>query len=168
MLFFSLTVNSVFACSCVGESTVEEAYNGSDVVISGNVISITKEWFPDSIRIKSIISQGFPTDNLDKELFGFYLNKVIVNVETTFKGHITSDTLIIYTGMSEGDCGYDFMVGYRYVIYGDTESFFARFNKDRDYPSGPNTFWTNICTRTQAHNRKEVRKLGKLLSVNGL
>lgn len=162
ILVFGLTSKTVLACSCIGESTVEGAYKSSDIVVSGQVISTTDEYLPDSARIKEMVALGIPADKLDKRLNGFYLKKVLIKVETVFKGQTTSDTLTIYTGVGGGDCGYKFKAGQKYVIYGDTKSYFADFSKNQDFPNGQNVYWTNICTRTQEHNRTEIKELEKI------
>lgn len=162
ILIFGLTSKTVLACSCIGESTVEGAYKSSDIVVSGQVISTTDEYLPDSASIKEMVALGIPADKLDKRLNGFYLKKVLIKVETVFKGQTTSDTLTIYTGLGGGDCGYKFKAGEKYVIYGNTKSYFADFSKNQDFPNGQNVYWTNICTRTQEHNRTEIKELEKI------
>jgi hypothetical protein len=162
ILVFGLTSKTVLACSCIGESTVEGAYKSSDIVVSGQVISMADEYLPDSARIKEMVALGIPADKLDKRLNGFYLKKVLIKVETVFKGQTTSDTLTIYTGVGGGDCGYKFKAGQKYVIYGDTKSYFADFSKNQDFPNGQNVYWTNLCTRTQEHNRTEIKELEKI------
>lgn len=162
ILLFGLTSNTVFACSCIGESTVEGAYKSSDIVISGQVISTTEEYLPDSASIKEMIALGIPADKLDKRLNGYYLKNVLIKVDRVFKGQTTSDTLTIYTGMGGGDCGYRFKAGQKYIIYGDTKSYLADFSKNQDLPKGRNIYWTNICTRTQEHNRNEIKDLEKI------
>jgi hypothetical protein len=162
ILVFGLTSKTVLACSCIGESTVEGAYKSSDIVVSGQVISTTDEYLPDSARIKEMIALGIPADKLDKRLNGFYLKKVLIKVETIFKGQITNDTFTIYTGVGGGDCGYRFKAGQKYIIYGDTKSYLADFSQNQDFPNGQNVYWTNICTRTQEHNRNEIKELERI------
>lgn len=162
ILVFGLMSENVFGCSCVGESTVKGAYKNSDIVVSGQVRSTTDEYLPDSASIKEMIALGIPVDKLDKRLNGYYLKKVLIRVDTVFKGQMTSDTLIIFTGVGGGDCGYRFKVGQKYIIYGNTKSYFADFSKNQDFPNGQNVYWTNICTRTQEHNQTEIKELKKI------
>lgn len=165
VLVFGLSSNTIFACSCVGESTVEDAYNSSDIVVSGQVISTKDEYITDSARIKEMIALGISVDKVDKRLNGFSLKKVLIKIDTVFKGPATSDTLIIYTGVGGGDCGYRFKAGQKYVIYGDAKSYFADFSKNQDFPNGQNVYWTNICTRTQEYNRTEIKELEKIRGI---
>lgn len=161
-MIFGLTCEPVFACSCVGESTVESAYNRSDIVVSGQVISTKDEYHPDSASIKEMITLGIPADKLDKRLNGHSLKKVLIKVDTVFKGQTTSDTLTIFTGVGGGDCGYRFKAGQKYIIYGNTKSYFGNFSKNQDVPDGQNVYWTNICTRTQEYNQNEIKELEKI------
>lgn len=162
VLIFGLTSKTVFACSCVGESSVEGAYKNSDIVISGQVISLTDEYLPDSASIKEMIALGIPAEKIDKRLNGYYLKKVLIKVDRVFKGQTTSDTLTIYTGVGGGDCGYRFKAGQKYIIYGDTKSYLSDFSKNPDFPKGQNVYWTNICARTQEHNQTEIKELEKI------
>ncbi len=161
-LIFGLTSKTALACSCVGQNTVKDEYRSSDIVISGQVISTTKEYFPDSASIKEMVALGIPADKLDKRLNGHYLTKVLIKVETVFKGQTTSDTLTIYTGMGGGDCGFRFKIDQKYIVYGDTKSPFGGSSKDKNFPNGQNVCWTNICTRTQEHNQTEINELEKI------
>ncbi|MCW8897355.1 MAG: hypothetical protein OQJ96_08055 [Flavobacteriales bacterium] len=166
ILFFDLTSQKATACSCVGESTVKGEYKSADIVVTGQIISIETEWFIDSTRIKEMIELGFSADSLDKKLTNYYLKKVLVKVDNIYKGNTTTDTLTIYTGMGGGDCGFRFKEGQSYVIYGDIKSYFGDFNKEQEFPKGQDLYWTNICTRTQEYNRKEIKELEKLKAKN--
>ncbi len=161
------TNQSATACSCIGESTVESGYKSADIVTSGQVISIETEWLPDSTRIKEMVELGFPADSLDKRFNGYYLRKVLILVDTVYKGSNRSDTLAIYTGMGNGDCGYRFREGQKYIIYADTDSYFGAFFRDQEFPDGQNVYWTNICKRTREHNPKEIKELEKIKNKNG-
>lgn len=166
ILFFGLTSQKSTACSCVGESTVKGGYENADIVATGQIISIETEWLPDSARIKEMVELGFPADSLDKRLTNYYFKKVLVKVDNIYKGNTTIDTLVIYTGMGGGDCGFRFKEGQSYVIYGDIKSYFGDFNKEQEFPKGQDIYWTNICSRTQEYNRKEIKELEKLKNKN--
>lgn len=167
LLLLGLTSQEATACSCVGESSVEGGYKSADIVATGEIINIEIEWLPDSIRIKEMVELGFPADSLDKRLNGYYLKKVLVKVDNMHKGNTTTDTLTIYTGVGGGDCGFPFTEGQKYVIYGEIDSYFGDFFKDQEFPDGQDVYWTNIRTRTQERNRKEIKELEKLKNKNG-
>jgi len=161
-LLIGLVNQQAIACSCVGESTVEGGFRNADIVASGQVISTTTEWFPDSTRIREMVKLGFPADSLDKRLHGYYLKKVQILIETLYKGKVASHTLTIYTGIGGGDCGFHFEEGQKYIIYSEADSYFGNFFKGKKFPNGQDVYWTNICTRTQEHNRTEIKELERI------
>ena len=150
------TIQTVKACSCIGERTVKEGYKNADIIVNGKVLSIKTDWFSFSRRIK----ENENADSIDKRLNGYYLKKVLVKKRTMYKEKAISDTLTIYTGMGGGDCGFKFKQGCKYIIYGDSESYLGDFFKE--LPDGQNIYWTNICTRTQVYNLKEIKELEKI------
>jgi hypothetical protein len=162
LLFFGLTIKTLFACSCLGESNVQSGLASSAIVVSGQIISTSLEWLPDSTTIKMMAAPGKHVEEVDKRMYGTYLKKVLVKVETIFKGNTTNDTLIIYTGLGHGDCGYNFETGQKYIIYGARESYFSSFFDDLNFPTGPNIFWTDICTRTKELDMTEIIELEKI------
>ena len=61
------------------------------------------------------------------------------------KGKPQQETFTIYTGMGNGDCGFGFSEGGRYIIY-------ANLSADKEY-------WTSICSRTQTFRKNELQQL---------
>ena len=76
---------------------------------------------------------------------------------TSFKGHLTNDTVSIITGFGHGDCGYNFEVGKEYIVYANDEINIG-YGKIKKVP---NTFETNICTRTCTLNNLELDLIRK-------
>lgn len=108
-----------FACSCIGTSTVKGALQSSDVVIVGTVISMEQIEFTDS-------SFSFGTDSAGRPRYLSFLKaKYQVVVSESFKGKHAGDkgkhagdTLTFVTGIGGGDCGFHFITGQSYIIYG--------------------------------------------------
>ena len=159
LLFTGLTIQQASACSCVGESSVEESFRSSDVVAVGRVIQSDTDWIPDSARIKEMVAHGFLADSLDKRLYGYYFTRVTVQIEKIYKGHAEGDTLTVYTGMGRGDCGFRFRQGQQYVIYGHNKSYLDVLLDNESLPNGRNVYWTNICTRTREADQEEIRRI---------
>jgi len=65
------TIQTVKACSCIGERTVKEGYKNADIIVNGKVLSIKTDWFSFSRRIK----ENENADSIDKRLNGYYLKK---------------------------------------------------------------------------------------------
>lgn len=154
IIAFLLTgfLNKSVSCSCIGESTVKDAVKGSELVVAGQVLS------KDIIKTHDTLDLG---PNQQKDLPVFTKSEAIykVLVLTKYKGKIKSDTLTIITGVGGGDCGYEFEVGKKYIIYGSNEKHIG-YGKTQKLPS--NTFTTDICTRTVSYNDKEITEIKKI------
>lgn len=132
--FTVLNASGVIACSCVLlgnesiESQIRGAYTNSTAVFVGQVAEVIEK--PDTY----IIEVRF---------------KNVKSWKNEFK-----DTVSITTGRGGGDCGYEFEVGKRYLVYA---------NGDK------NNLRTNICTRTSAfESNKDVAFLNKIKKVKKL
>lgn len=128
--FFSiLNVSDVSACSCSLlpeaeslDSVVKRAYKTSSAVFVGEVIEIVQK--PDVlfVEVKFAVKQEW-NDGIEK-------------------------TVTVTTGTGDGDCGYLFEVGKKYLVYAS---------------NGKNTLRTNICTKTAlAENNKDIIVLNKI------
>jgi hypothetical protein len=150
--------DNLFACSCIGQRTVEEEVKHSDAVLVGTILSKQLVTLTDSTILKM-----FPNDTtmrnspMSKMTIARY-DFVVVDI---YKGKITSDTLTIYTGMGGGDCGIRFEIGKKYIVYGENESYFGQVNNDFKFPKTKNTFWTYNCLRTMAYYQDEITEIEK-------
>jgi len=131
VFFTVLNASNVLACSCVPqgsesiETQVKEAYTNSKAIFSGEVIEVIKK--PD-----------------------VYFVEVKFKLDKSWKNEF-KDTVSITTGRGGGDCGYEFEVGKKYLVYADGDK-----NKLR----------TNICTRTSAfESNKDVAFLNKMKKI---
>ncbi len=146
--------SQMYACSCVGESTVVNAVKYADAVFTGTIISKEHISLTDSAIIKL-----FPDNpTLQKSpMASINIARYNLVVHTRYKGAITADTIFIYTGVGGGDCGVQFQVNKQYIIYGDSESYFGS-----RFPKQDNVYWTNICSRTSVYTDDEIAELEKL------
>lgn len=87
---------------------MECVYKCFAIVTSGQVISTTDDYLPDSANIDEMNTLSIPADPLDRRLNNFYLKKVLIKLDRIFKGHTTSDTSTIYIGIGRGGGGYIF------------------------------------------------------------
>ncbi|WP_088044277.1 hypothetical protein [Bacillus sp. EAC] len=111
-----LKPRATFACSCVKEQTVQKEFSQSKAVFSGKVIDIK--------------TTKFSNPNYKKVLF---------EVSKTWKG-ITSSQVIIQTGLSGGDCGFNFNKGEIYIVYARNSTMYGENYK---------SLTTTICDRTK-------------------
>lgn len=144
ILLLSIT-SPLFACTCDGTSTVKGSLEGSDLVIIGKVIS------GEEFRALDSTIGG-------NRYYSYPKMRYRVAIKEKFKGNCASDTITIITGLGGGDCGYQFGVGYEYLIYG-----YKQF-QDKLTNQPVNVFETNICTRTRdSSDTKEILELRTLV-----
>jgi len=112
--------SSASACSCTNEPSFETAYTVSDAIFLGEVIEIASA-APD-----------------------FYEAVwVTINVEADWKGAPPA-TVRVLTGANDGNCGFGFVLGERYLVY-------ALEGGTLYGPLPPGELWTHSCWRTHAY-----------------
>jgi hypothetical protein len=138
--------NTTIACGCLGTSTVKGGLKYSNFVFRGKVISSESvSLFPESL----VGTFWEPTAIFYKKM------KYTFEVLDIYKGKETSDTLIIYSGFGNGDCGYTFHIGNDYIVY-------ATWNKslkESDRSTPLKFLETDFCTRTQPFNMEESKEI---------
>lgn len=145
---------SMFACSCIRERSVKEEIKYSDAVVVGTIVSMQVLTIPDPDSDENLpsLSKYYETSIARYELI----------VSEIYKGSLKTDTLIIYTGMGNGDCGIEFEIGKKYIVYGTLESSFGVENAQM--PKSENAVWAHICSRTMRCRVKEINEIKKYLS----
>ena len=156
-LGFLLISSGIYACSCIGRHTVKEEIRNSDAVLLGTVISKDLVRLVDSNAIKMHALEDSPT----KGLYETVVAKYQLVLTSKYKGKTSTDTVEIYTGLGNGDCGVRFEIGKNYIIYGSNSTYLGQLNNDTPYPKGKNIFWTNTCSRTTLENQKEIQEIEK-------
>ena len=99
LLYFSQGAG--FGCICGGGTPPCEEYWNAAVVFSGTVARLS----PMSIEEK-----------FGERIVSYSKLSATFNVETVYRGEIEKEVDVI-TGMSDGDCGYRFQIGERYLVY---------------------------------------------------
>ena len=123
------------ACSCAGKETPCDGFGSASAVFSGTVTAT---------RQKERAKVNDPDDVGYARIFKF-------SVEQSFRGVDTTEVEIL-TGSGGGDCGYDFKIGGRYLVYA------YRYHND---------LVTTICSRTTpfAQANEDLAFLGNLSSA---
>lgn len=156
VLGFLLVNTEIYACSCIGERTVKEEISYSDAVVVGKIVSQEFVTLVDSEALKMF---KVDSTNFNRLSFERTFAKYELVLTHKYKGKITSDTLEIYTGVGNGDCGVRFKIGQTYVVYAKNETYFAQKNNELRFPKGKNLFWTDQCSRTSEVDEKEIREI---------
>lgn len=158
-----LATSQVWACSCFGDSTIQEELKRSDLVIVGTVISsqAVKIW-SDTTWARSYYIQGIKDGEINSTtdyvewknaafIFSIDLIDYTVIVKENLKGNISTDTIKVRTGFGHGDCGFSFEIGTQYLIYAEKE-FKIKYSREklgRSRKELQNIYRTNICWRTK-------------------
>lgn len=158
LLLLTSISGRLFACSCIGQRTVEEEVKHADAVVVGTVLSKHLITLTDSTILKM-----FPNDSTirNSPMSKMTIACYDLLVQDIYKGKISNDTLTIYTGLGGGDCGIRFEVGKKYIIYGENETYFGQVNNNFKFPKAKNTFWTYTCLRTTSYFQEEITRIEK-------
>lgn len=125
--FLTLHTQPAAACTCAINPSPLEEFNLSTAVFTGRVVSTD-------------LLLGLGTSNP-------YPVKVVLEVDTIWKGP-KSNRIAIHTAIDEGGCGFDFNVGWSYLVYARGEASFLEVNS---------------CTRTTmlSYAREDLEVLGE-------
>ena len=100
MIVVAVAARDVYGCSCMSNGPPRQAYFQVDAVFIGTV---------ESIAVRKTTFDAIPDGLFDRRV-------VHVAVDRISRG-VRGPTVDLWTGMGRGDCGFDFKVGSRYVIY---------------------------------------------------
>jgi hypothetical protein len=100
LLFVALRPTDAAACECYGPANAREAYSAS-VIFQGRVTRIT-------LRPQQWVIDDLYQDRAEVEF----------EVSRVWRGDV-GQTAVITTGLGGGDCGYEFNVGWSYVVPDD-------------------------------------------------
>ena len=130
--WFGLTSSPAQACSCFPVGPPCQAYGSAAAVFAGTAVSMRR------------VGPGDPQAEHNVRVFKFSVDQTYLGVEGT--------EIEIHTGANGGDCGYDFTIGERYLVYATV------YEKK---------LATSICTRTKpfAKASEDLAFLGNLSSA---
>ncbi|MDT4965429.1 MAG: hypothetical protein QOJ64_166 [Acidobacteriota bacterium] len=116
----TLCAQSALACSCFSGGPPCQAFANTEVVFVGTPIELTMT------TIKQTV--GNREYDYPQRVFTF-------RVEEAFRGMPLTEVQIV-TGNGGGDCGYDFRIGERYIVYAG-------------HDTAKDTYGASICSRTR-------------------
>lgn len=117
-ILLAVAIRDVYGCSCMPSGPPCQACFQVDAVFIGTVQSST---------VRKTTSDGVTDGLFDRRLVHIAIDQISRGVQGT-----TAD---LWTGLGGGDCGFDFKVGLRYVIYASRHA--------------DGTLSTGICSRTR-------------------
>lgn len=137
LIVVSLASPTANACSCGGGGAPCESFGTASAVFAGTVIGVRENPRP------KVIDRN-ETDWLPRFVYKF-------SVQQAYSG-VTGTEVEVHTGSGGGDCGFQFKIGQRYLVY-------AQLYKER--------LLTGICSRTRAFSQatEDLAFLGTLSSA---
>lgn len=114
-----MSAASALACSCMGNPPPCQAYGNTAAVFVGTPIELK----PTTVK-----------HNESGRVYEYPQRVFVFRVEEGFRG-VEATEVQVTTGMGGGDCGYNFQIGERYIVYAGRDA--------------NNTIITSICTRTR-------------------
>lgn len=144
----------------MGYPTVDESITHSDLVVTGNVLSVFYTNNFDSLGL-----QMNPESSAQADIFSeFPICLAQIKIEKWFKGNWKTDTLFIATPSTRGACGISFKIGESYLIYASNQEQLRPYRNTIEQGISQTIFWTNQCTRTQVWNPSEENQILKVLN----
>jgi protein TonB len=148
IILLTILSGDILACSCIlGEISVKDEIKKSEAVFVGTIL--------DSKKI--IIYDSLSPDRIYRVEM-----KYSMIVETVYKGKQIDDTTFIFTGSGGGDCGYNFKVGSKYIVYGINIQNAGPYG-GQIYSDHKSVFYTTICKRTRLFETAEIKEIEKYL-----
>jgi hypothetical protein len=138
--------SKMLSCTCIGESNVENELEVRDMVFYGKVISQRE------IKFSELLEEPMPMDT------SYTIYEYTFLVKRKYKGDYFTDTIKVYSGNGNGDCGIIFTVQKEYIVYSEKRNY-PNLNSEKIR----NVLFTDICTRTCEYNKKEERKIKRAL-----
>ena len=156
ILFGGMTASHGLACSCDGQLDIRSSWNIASSVFIGRTIAM------DTI----LVPHADPYSYVRQPIVRYRLI-----VDRVFKGDISSsDTIVVFTGVSTADCGVSLRMDRSHIVYGHFDG--AVIVRKNDFDSGARsstevlyglrTYWTDRCDRTREYDQAEVRELEAL------
>lgn len=170
LIFLVLNVFHAHACKCKSPNSIKEAYNNTEVIVHGKVV--TKEY---------ILLSEFYTNQEIKRIEGEYaskperlqaLNLELIKIELeakkTYKGSKIPNIVTIYTARNRASCGYPvFEEGQEFIGFLSENNYMDFLFKDAKVSAKrDNIFWTNQCTLTSLFDTKMDAELSALSIVS--
>ncbi|MFT5969618.1 MAG: hypothetical protein ACI8ZO_000108 [Flavobacteriales bacterium] len=148
----TLIFNDVKACSCIGLASAKSALKSSEMVFVGKAIS------KEIVQVLDLeLTELYPLDSARFHEFPYttHVAKYKFQIKKLYKGFTQSDTLIVFTGVGGGDCGYSFNIGVDYIVYSKDENNLTYHNDSYT--------WTSICSRTRVFDITEITLIKEAL-----
>ena len=123
---------SASGCDCYSNSYDEWSFDQYDLVVVGTVV-------------------GVKCNTYGKEEYCLSLDYTI-QVAKVYKGHISSELIVVRSGIGGGDCGFRFEKNSKYVVCAHEGSYMYKREDEM-------VLTTNVCTHTALVNDRDLQRL---------
>lgn len=144
-----IAIVQAMACDCGVQKDINYEFGYSKSIVVGKIMAKEHMLVTDSILMK--------LDSLADYISGRTIMKYTLVIDERIKGNFTTDTIDVYTGMNDRDCGILFIIGVRYLIYGIDGTYNGRVFTDNN-----KSLWTINCLRTKRADITEIKELRQL------
>ncbi|WP_298762029.1 hypothetical protein [uncultured Psychroserpens sp.] len=144
IVLFTTFSAKIYACDCKAEKSIKEEFKLSKSVISGLVIS----------REEVVVTETNIQKSKESIGNGRLVAKYTFLISEIYKGKFSSDTISVYTGIGGRDCGVEFEIGEKYIVYGIDGVY-----NDRIFTDNESSLWTINCLRTRKYEKKEIEQI---------
>lgn len=150
-----LPLSKGYCCSCSDIGSTISEYNSSDLVVFGEVLSIsliTPLQTIDTTKLGSEVLKDRNGTNVSTFINHPMILAVKLKVLKSYKGAVRNQIITIFTPKSGASCGYTgFKKGESYLVFGATSSFilssFTNYDTFKRIDLS-NCYWTSNCNRT--------------------
>ena len=146
---------SSFGCECAFGASLKKRISTTDYIAMGTVVQIEYILVPDK-RGESIKSfQSFNYQNISE---GKWLTKVTLQISKVLKGKKRRKIRKVYTGIGDFDCGFNFVTGEKYILFGHTND--SETRALREYKNRyKNAISTSICAGTKEFEESYIKEI---------
>lgn len=145
ILIIALIEFETQACSCDKKSTFKNEIRSASVIFVGTVVN------SEEIKIFDTLDQRYKIKM-----------KYTLIIDNIYKGQCFNDTMYVFTGKEYSDCGFNFQIGKKYIVYGRNLMINIR-GIEQIFIDGKPAVYTSICTRTRLYQKREIKKIKKYL-----
>jgi hypothetical protein len=155
----------VFACDCIPDDSIVNAYKNANIVFEGRVVKIDTVLVSDTANI---ISPANSKPHIEVTVRKFLAVKF--SMAKLFKGDNQNSFVTVMTSAVETRCGFQFILNNNYLVYGYTAMFSlivhkgVAINNNKTVQSGNlniSRYSTSSCTRTTSAVKYELSELKK-------
>ncbi|MBL4705008.1 MAG: hypothetical protein JKY54_10830 [Flavobacteriales bacterium] len=149
VVFLLIGTVQAMACDCKEVKSIKEEYDYSKSVVTGEIIS------KEQVAVTDAKIVEYKPDS--KPFNGRLVMKYTMITSEIIKGDFKTDTVEIYTGMGVGDCGFGFIIGKKYLVYGIDGIY-----NERIFTTDEKALWTINCFRTKLTDNTEIDELRQI------